>query len=149
MSPASVPGDEGVLTDLIGICQEAERSFRSSAKRLQDPMLGRLLESYAEQLAAFGSELRGELGALARDPGTAAEPVANEERRSRKIPEFSAHEGTVIAECARRQQTLVQAYELAVASGLAGRAGATIERQHLQVKDAEEHLHTLAEAGTA
>jgi uncharacterized protein (TIGR02284 family) len=149
MKPTGRRAPTGVLSDLIRTCEQAERSFRSSARRLQDPMLGRLLESYAEQLGAFGQELRRELGPLARVSERAVEPRLDAERRSHKIPELSAHEGTIIAQCARREQALVHAYEMAVAWGLAGRAGAAVERQHLQVKDAEEHLQTLAQAGLA
>ena len=148
MRPSSSLGAADVLSDLIETCERAELSFRASAKRLQDPILGRLLESYAEQLAAFGSELRRELDLLGHAPESAAELAVDEERRSHKIPELSPHEGTVIAQCAKREGALVRVYEMAVTWGLAGRAGAAIERQHLQVKDAEEHLQTLAQAGT-
>jgi len=148
MKPTSRRAPSGVLSDLIRICEQAERSFRSSARRLQDPMLERLLESYAEQLGAFGQELRRELGPLARVSGRVTEPLhLDEERRSHKIPGLSPLEGTIIAQCAKREQALVRSYEMAVAWGLAGRAGAAVERQHLQVKDAEEHLQTLAQAG--
>jgi Domain of unknown function (DUF2383). len=148
MKPTGRRAPTAVLSDLIRTCEQAERSFRSSARRLEDPMLGRLLESYAEQLGAFGQELRRELGPKARVSDRAVEQTqSGEERRSHKIPGLSRQEGTVIAQCARREQALVRAYEMAVAWGLAGRAGAAVERQHLQVKDAEEHLQTLAQAG--
>ena len=133
-----------VLSDLAGTCEQAEHSFRAAAKRLEDPILGRLLESYAEQRAAFGLELGRELTALGRAPGTRSEPQWARDRRLRKIPEFSPHEGTVIAQCAKRELASARAYEEAVALGLAGRAGAAIERQYLQVKDAQEHLQSLA-----
>jgi uncharacterized protein (TIGR02284 family) len=147
MKPTGKRAPAGALTDLIRTCEQAERSFRSSAERLQDPMLGRLLESYAEQLAAFGQELRRELGSPARVSTKAAVAPKGKERPRHKIPELSPDEGTVLAECASREHALLRAYEMAVAWGLAGRAGAAVERQHLQVKDADVHFQTLAQAG--
>jgi uncharacterized protein (TIGR02284 family) len=135
-----------VLRDLLGACEQAEHCFRAAAKRLDDPALGRLLESYAEQRAAFGAELRRELAALGQEPDTPSETQDAEDRRWRKIPEFSPHEGTVIAQCVKQEEVLARVYQEAVAWGLAGRPGAALERQYLQVKDAYDHLHSLAEA---
>jgi uncharacterized protein (TIGR02284 family) len=134
------------LRDLLGACEQAEDCFRAAAKRLDDPALGRLLESYAEQRAAFGLELRRELEALGQGADTRGEVTGAEDRRWRKIPEFSTYEGTVIAQCVKREEALAEAYREAVAWGLAGRAGAAVERQYLQVKDAHDHLHSLAAA---
>jgi uncharacterized protein (TIGR02284 family) len=135
-----------VLRDLVGACEQAEHCFRAAAKRLDDPALSRLLESYAEQRAAFGAELRRELEALGQESDAPGERHDAEDRRWRKIPEFSPHEGTVIAQCVKREEVLARAYQGAVAWGLAGRPGAAVERQYLQVKDAHDHLHSLAAA---
>jgi uncharacterized protein (TIGR02284 family) len=149
MTAAGTRQPAHILSDLVGTCGEAERSFRAAAKRLEDPALRRLLESYAEQRAAFGRELERELATLGQVLETPAEPEWADDRRLRKIPEFSPHEGTVIAQCALREQASVRAYEEAVAWGLAGQAGAAVERHYLQVKDAREHLLALAQAGAA
>jgi uncharacterized protein (TIGR02284 family) len=138
-----------VLTDLLAACEQTERSFREAAKRLQDPILGRLLESYAEQRTIFGRELRRELIGLGQSADEHAESRWGQDRRWRKIPEFSRYEGTVVAQCARREESSVRTYEDAVGWGLAGGAGAVVERQYLQVKDAQAHLRSLAQSQAA
>ena len=149
MRPTDARSVAEVLTDLVATCEQAELRFREAAKRLQDPMLGRLLESYAEQWTSFGWELRGELLGLGQSAEARAQPGLDQDRRWRKIPEFSPHEGTVVAQCARREESSVRVYEEAVAGGLTGGAGAVVERQYLQVKDAQAHLQSLAQAQVA
>ena len=130
MSPA-------LLLGLVDTCERREHGFRVAAEGVGDPPLRRLLESYAEQRAAFARELRRELsrlGAAAAGPETAPHG-----RVAGPVP--TGDEAAIIAECARDEDAAINAYREAL-----GSAGEVVERQYQQLREAYDHLRLLEES---
>jgi uncharacterized protein (TIGR02284 family) len=133
MSPA-------LLLELVDTCERRELGFRAAAEGVGDPPLRRLLESYAEQRAAFARELRRELsrlGAVAAAGGR--QETARATQTSGAVP--TGDEAAIIAECARDEEAAIRAYREALES-----AGEVVERQYQQLREAYDHLRLLEES---
>jgi uncharacterized protein (TIGR02284 family) len=137
--------DVAVLNGLIQTCRDGEQGFRTAAEAIEDAALRRLFESYAEQRAEFARELQGQVARLGGEPAKSGDVAGALHRGWMKIREAVAanDEAAIIAECERGEDAAVRAYRAAVDREIPGEAGAVIERQYLQVKDAHDHVRML------
>jgi uncharacterized protein (TIGR02284 family) len=131
MSPA-------LLLELVETCERRENGFRVAAEGVGDPPLRRLLESYAEQRAAFARELKRELSRLGAGVARRLD-TASPGRVADAVP--LGDEAAIIAECARDEDAAIRAYREAL-----GSADEVVERQYQQLQDAYDHLHSLEES---
>jgi len=131
MSPA-------LLLELVDTCERREHGFRVAAEGVGDPPLRRLLESYAEQRAAFARELRCELSRLGAAAGGHPE-TAPVTQTSGAVP--TGDEAAIIAKCARDEDAAINAYREAL-----GSADEVVERQYQQLREAYDHLRLLEES---
>jgi hypothetical protein len=131
------------LFALVEACREGERGFHAAAAGIVDPLLRQLCETYADQRAGFRRELGWELARLGLEPG-ATEPV---DRASDEVALADAPDETAtLAELARRDVSAEATYREALDRGLPGPLAEVVERQHLMVRDAVEHLGQLERA---
>jgi uncharacterized protein (TIGR02284 family) len=128
-----------VLLELVDTCDRREHGFRVAAEGIADPPLRRLLESYAEQRAAFARELRRELSRL----GAAAAGGHPETAPATQTPGAgpTGDEAAIIAECARDEDAAIRAYREAL-----GAVGEVVERQFQQLQEAYDHLRSLEQS---
>ena len=143
MTTAGPSEVSAALSALVETCRDAELGFHAAAARIADPLLRQLCESYADQRAGFRRELGWELarlglGRLATDP---VAPAKDPPSRSAR-PDESA----TLAELARREAAAEATYREALHRGIPGPMTETVERQHLQVRDALTHLSQLERA---
>jgi uncharacterized protein (TIGR02284 family) len=143
VTTAGPPEVSAALSALVETCRDGEIGFHAAAARVVDPLLRQLCESYADQRAGFRRELGWELARLGVEP-VATEPVAPamDSARLSSRPDESA----TLAELARRDAAAEATYREALRRGIPGPMTETVERQHLQVRDALEHLSQLERA---
>jgi len=143
VTAAGPPEVSVALSTLVETCRDGEIGFHVAAARIVDPLLRQLCESYADQRAGFRRELGWELARLGLEP-VAIDPVAPvmDSASLSARPDESA----MLAELARRDAAAEATYREALHRGIPGPMIETVERQHLQVRDALEHLSQLERA---
>ena len=143
MTTASPPEVSAALFALVETCRDGELGFHAAAASIEDPLLRQLCESYADQRAGFRRELGWELARLGLEP-VATDPVAP----ATDAATWSAapDESATLAELARRDAAAEATYREALDRGIPGPMTETVERQHLQVRDALKHLGQLERA---
>lgn len=131
------------LFALVEACREGERGFHAAAAGIGDPLLRQLCETYADQRAGFRRELGCELARLGLDP-VATDPAdgATDEATFSAAPDETA----TLAELARRDASTEATYREALDRGIPGPLTEMVERQHVMVLDALEHLGQLERA---
>lgn len=132
-----------MLFALVEACREGERDFHAAAARIVDPLLRQLCETYADQRAGFRRELGWGLARLGLDP-VATDPAdrATDEATLSAAPDETA----TLAELARRDASTEATYREALDRGIPGPLTEMVERQHVMVLDALEHLGQLERA---
>jgi hypothetical protein len=132
-----------MLFALVEACREGERGFHAAAAGIVDPLLRQLCETYADQRAGFRQELGWELARLGLEP-VATDPA---DRPSDEAALLDAPDETAtLAELARRDASAEATYREVLDGGLPGPLAEVVERQHLLVRDAVEHLGQLERA---
>jgi uncharacterized protein (TIGR02284 family) len=143
-------GDEtaATLNRLIQTCKDGEHGFRAAADVVNDSNLRRLFESYSQQRAEFGAELQLEVRRMAEDPVQSGHMTAALHRTwmDLKAGVTGWDEGMIIAECERGEDIALANYENALGSGLSAELRDLVERQFLQIKDAQAQLRSLERA---
>jgi uncharacterized protein (TIGR02284 family) len=148
MTRTGSPGAAAVLRKLVATCREGEHRFLTAADQVADPTLKRLFQTYAEERAGFARELGRELaslGSLSTDPRDGGTPPDPASAGIGSVRDW-ADESTLAAECERGEQECLAAYGKALRRRLPEAAGATVERQYHQVKDAHRHVRSLERA---
>ena len=132
-----------ILFALVDACREGERGFHAAAAGIEDPLLRQLCETYADQRAGFRRELGWGLARLGLEP-VATDPVdrASDEAAMSSAPDETA----TLAELARRDASAEATYREALDRGIPGPLTEMVERQHLMVREALEHLGQLERA---
>jgi uncharacterized protein (TIGR02284 family) len=143
VTTAGPPEVSAALSALVETCKEGELGFHAAAARIADPLLRQLCESYADQRAGFRRELGWELARLGLEP-VATDPVGP--ARHPASSSARADESATLAELARREAAAEATYREALHRGIPEPMTETVERQHLQVRDALTHLSQLEQA---
>jgi hypothetical protein len=143
VTAAGPPEVSAALSALVATCRDGELGFHAAAASIVDPLLRQLCESYADQRAGFRRELAWEFARLGLEP-VATDPVGptRDAVGSLARPDESA----TLAELARRDAAAEATYREALDRGIPGPTTATVERQHLLVRDALKHLSQLERA---
>jgi hypothetical protein len=132
-----------MLFALVDACREGERGFHAAAAGIGDPLLRQLCETYADQRAGFRRELGWGLAQLGLEPiATDAVDRASDEAALSAAPDETA----TLAELARRDASAEATYREALDRGIPGPLTEMVERQHLMVREALEHLGQLERA---
>ena len=132
-----------MLFALVDACREGERGFHAAAAGIVDPLLRQLCEIYADQRAGFCRELGWGLARLGLEP-VATDPV---DRTSDETAWSAAPDETAtLAELTRRDASAEATYREALDRGIPGPLTEMVERQHLMVREALEHLGQLERA---
>jgi uncharacterized protein (TIGR02284 family) len=143
VTTAGPPEVSAALSALVETCRDGELGFHAAAARIVDPLLRQLCESYADQRAGFRRELGWELARLGLEP-VAIDPVGP--ARNPASLSARADESATLAELARREAAAEATYREALHRGIPEPMTETVERQHLQVRDALKHLSQLERA---
>jgi hypothetical protein len=132
-----------MLLALVETCREGERGFHAAAAGIGDPLLRQLCESYADQRAGFRRELGRELTRLGLGP-VPTDPV---DRTGDEAAFGAAQDETAaLAELTRRDASAEATYREALDGGVPGPLTEMVERQHLMLQEALEHLGQLERA---
>jgi uncharacterized protein (TIGR02284 family) len=132
-----------MLLGLVEACREGERGFHAAAAGIVDPLLRQLCETYADQRAGFRRELGRELARLGLGP---VPPDSMDGASNEAAFSTAPDETTALAELARRDASAEAAYREALDRGIPGPLAQMVERQHLMVQEALEHLGQLERA---
>lgn len=142
MTTAGPPEVSAALSALVETCRDGELGFHAAAAGIMDPLLRQLCESYADQRAGFRRELVSELARLGLEPAGPGLAAAGDAANWSAGPGESA----TLAELARREATAEATYRETLDRGIPRPTTETVERQHLQVRDALKHLGQLERA---
>jgi uncharacterized protein (TIGR02284 family) len=133
----------GVLNQLIAVCKEGERQFRTASAAVKEPELRALFKQYAHQRARLASELRMEVRLLGGADLFFSESIlAAESAESSLIDE---DERTLIAACEREEEETVQAYEAAFDDiNMPMELHVALRRQFAQIRESYDRIKELS-----
>ncbi len=135
----------GIVARLIEICNLGELGFRTAATGVSEPTLRRLLESYARQRAEFVVQLEAEVPQFGARVDPPRDHIGDGDIAEGLNPcrEADTDEPAILAGCARGERSAERAFRKAAEKRIPGALGRIVERQHLQVKDAHDHVRSL------
>ena len=136
------------VTNVIGICRDAEQGFRGAADAVNDPMLKELFEQYSEQRGRFALELQTAVKALGFDPThpSGAGGVVHGAWMTLKGVLTGHKPHGILVETERGEDWSVKTYREALATSLPIELRSIIEQQYEQVQQAHNRIKSLRDA---
>jgi uncharacterized protein (TIGR02284 family) len=136
------------LNDLIETCRDGQEGFRSAAEGVGDEELRALLLEYSRQRGSFSGELQAEVRRVGGEPETEGSLAAAIHRgwMDIKAAVTGADDRSILTECERGEAAALANYRAALGKDMPAGVRATVERQFAEVRDAHDHISSLARA---
>lgn len=136
------------LNDLIETCRDGQEGFRSAAEGVGDEELKALFLEYSRQRGSFCGELQAEVRRVGGEPETEGSVAAAIHRgwMDIKAAVTGADDRSILTECERGEAAALANYRAALGTDMPAGVRATVERQFAEVRDAHDHLSSLARA---
>jgi uncharacterized protein (TIGR02284 family) len=134
-----------VLNRLISICKDGYYGFRTAANDVRTPACRTLFLTYAEQRAAFASELQDAVRALGAEPETEGSitGLLHREWIDLKARITERNMSSIVEECERGEDTAVKAYAEAMRFALGDEVIPIVQRHYASIKAAHDNIRTL------
>ena len=143
-----------ILDDLIETCRRGQEASRNAAESLQTCEFRRLFNIISQQRAQFVTELLAEVHRLGGGAGkTASLAFSNNStvrplrRRSTTVKSAGMRdEASIIVEWQREEEAAVHNYQEALKADLPLDVQYVVQRQYMDVKDANDRIRVLRRA---
>jgi uncharacterized protein (TIGR02284 family) len=134
------------LNDLIHICKDSEKGFRTAAERVESVSLRELFEKRSQQRAQFASELQAEVRHLGGDPVTAGSTSAILHRGWMNVRSAVNGDDAIVAECERGEDSAIKAYQDTLKQNLPPNVLPVVKHQFTQIKQSHDSLRDMKKA---
>jgi len=136
------------LNDLIETCKDGEKGFREAADGVERADLRSIFSEYARQRAQFASELQAQVTQLGGDPERGGSVSGSLHRGwiNLKAALTGKDDHAILAECERGEDSAVQNYRTALATGLPSDLRTIVERQSADVLDAHNRIRAMRDS---
>jgi uncharacterized protein (TIGR02284 family) len=134
-----------VLNQVIEMCRNGQEGFAQAASAVNDAHLRKILGEFSEQRAQFGLQLQSMVRRLGGEPETSGS-VAGVLHRSwmgLKSAITGGSESAILAECARGDDTALEAYREALAQALPPEADELLVSQRRQIEEVRGQIAEL------
>ena len=137
--------DRDVLHDLIEICSDGERGFRTAAGQVSDPGLQALFLELADERRRFGADLLGHLQRLGghTDTGGSGKGVVHRSWMTLLSLVPGDRDQAMVIEAERGERAALTAYDRALAGLSALSVDWLVEAQREAVRKAHERIATF------
>lgn len=138
------------LNDLIEICKDGQRGFRTAAEDAKDADLARVFTEFSTQRTSFIAELQDRVRSLGGDPEKSGSVSGSLHRGWIDMKAaISSHEPhAVLAECERGEDAAVKAYREALDENLDPISRGIISRQYASIQAAHDRVKQLRDSLT-
>jgi uncharacterized protein (TIGR02284 family) len=142
--------DEAVTEDLVQTLQDGKNGFEKGAERLksEDPTNAATFARFAEQRAAFTTELRGLAKQYGDDVDSSGGVVATLHRGWMALKDnFTGSDPKAVFEVAEQgEDHAVKVYDDALAKDISAGLRTVVERQYIDIKSAHATVRALRDA---
>ena len=125
-----------VLRELIGVCREVERLYKTAASEAKDENLKQLLLSSAQEKTDYRTKLESEVTRLGGVTGTETLSLSF---NPDLIPATNNME-EILIECEKREETAVRNYRSAMEKDLLWEVVPVVSRQYFGLKASHDKL---------
>ncbi len=134
-----------VLNELIHVCKDGERGYRTAAEDVRNSQLQSVFSEYAKQRGSCAKQLQAEverLGGAATDSGTLTAAV-HRGWIDLKAALSGGDGGAIVAACETGEDYTLAAFERVVNAGITGESLSLVEKQCGKIKEAHTRLVRL------
>jgi len=138
-----------ILNDLIEVCRDGQKGFKSAADDAKDADLKRQLSNFSDQRTKFIGELQQQVRLLGGDPEKSGSALGVIHRGwiDLKSAISSNEPHAVLAECERGEDSAVKNYREAIAkTELEPGSRPLVERQFTEIQQAHNRVKALRDS---
>ncbi len=134
-----------VLNHLIEICEDGCQGYRQAAEHIDHPGLSRTFSKYSQQRAEYAAELRDQVRRMGGEPedGGTVTGALHRGWTSLKTALAGDNLESVVTECEREEDRVLEEYKDALEKQLPTDARALVEKQYYGVKEGHDEMRSL------
>lgn len=135
------------LNDLVEICRDSEKAYRSASQHVGDPHLGVLFTDYCRQRAQLAEELQFEIRRLGAEPSESGSLGGKLHHGWVELRDaLIGHDDlSILEECERGEDVTLKHYFDATHVALPDSVHQIVRRQCLAVQAAHDRIRQLAQ----